>query len=255
MSRRAGRPAPRQAARPEPGAGASAAAPARPRYAPPGSGAKRLALWLGLVGLPLAYEESAHLAGPRAYFSGQPAYWFSGLQVDLALTAVAAALVAFVLWRDGEPLASVGWPRRLPAWQWALGAVTVALALLAALAYHPPTVAAEGITASAPVGALERVSLVGVAAAEALGQETFWRGAVIAWLKPVTGVGVAVAASVASFVFFHPPAGFSWTQLAIRLPLTLAYTALALGRRGVAPAAYLHFLVTAGQLLAPVPGR
>lgn len=225
-------------------------------YRPQGSGAKRLALWVALVGLPLAEEFSDRLPGERAYLLGDPSRWFAGLQLDLALAAVGAAVVAFVLWRDREGLASIGWPARLPHWQLALAAGTIGLAVIAALFYRPPTVstALVSVSASSPVTRLERISLVGAATAEALVQETLWRGAVIAWLRPVVGAAGAVAVSTASFVFLHPHLGIGWAQLALRLPLALLYAALARWGRNVAPSAYVHFLLTAGQLLAPLPG-
>jgi membrane protease YdiL (CAAX protease family) len=219
-----------------------------------GRGARRLALWLLLVGLPLAYEASDRLPAPHAFFSGDAAYWFAGFHTDLVLMGGAAAVVAFALWQSRQGLESIGWPRRLPLWSAALLVATVLGALALAAFYHPPTVSAQvyGVTASAPVTRPERLALVAWALVDAVVQESVWRGAVLAWLSPAAGRALAVALSAVSFGFFHPVLGWAWGQLALRVPLALLYSGLVLWRKNIGPAAYLHFVLSAGQLLAPV---
>lgn len=219
-----------------------------------GEGARRLALWVMIVGLPLAYEWSGHLTGPRAYYGGNPAYWFAGLQVKLVLMGVGAAAVALGMGRGRGGLAALGWPARLRGWEVAVMAATLLLALAIALFYHPAVVSAQvyGVTASTPLNLLERVSLVGVALADALVQETVWRGAVVAWLRPHFGGFLAIGLSVASFVFFHPAPGWRWGQALVLLALALLYTGLVAWRRSLLPSIYLHFVLAAGQLLVPV---
>ncbi len=219
-----------------------------------GEGARRLALWVMVVGLPLAYEWSDHLTGPRAYYGGNPAYWFAGVQVKLVLMAAGAAALAIGIGRGRGGLAALGWPARLRGWEIAVMACTLLLALAVALFYHPAVVSARvyGVTASTPVNLLERVSLVGVALADALVQETVWRGAVVVWLRPHFGGFLAIALSVASFVFFHPAPGWRWGQALVLLALALLYTGLVAWRKSLLPSIYLHFALAAGQLLVPV---
>ncbi len=219
-----------------------------------GDGARRAAIWIMVVGLPLAYEFSGRLAGPRNFYGGDAAYWFSGLQVKLVLMAVGALALAMGLRRSDGGLAAIGWPVRCAAWQIALMAATLLGALALALFYQPPAVssAVYGVTASIPVGTLERLSLVGVALADALVQESIWRGAVIAWLRPYFGNVLPPAMSVASFLLFHPAFGWQWGRLVLLLPLTLFYTLVVIRRGSILPAVYVHFVLAAGQLLAPV---
>lgn len=233
----------------EPGRGAGAfLAAAR------GAGARRLAIWVCLVGLPLGYEASVLLRGPAAYYGGDRAYWFSGLDVHLGLTTVGLLAVGWGLWRSGRLPSTIGWPTRLRWWEWVGGIALVAGALLVA-AQHPGAVsgANAAASASAPATPLERFSLAGVALFEALGQEVIWRGALITWLEPSLGTAGAALFSGASYVFFHPTFTFAWGPLLTAALISAAYTALFLWRRSIGPSALLHFVVVAGQLLAPVP--
>jgi membrane protease YdiL (CAAX protease family) len=237
-----------------------------------GAAARRVAIWVCLVGLPLGYEASDLLAGPHAFYSGDAAYWFSGLYVRLALTLLGLALVLWAALRSGggadDPgaagsrgpwralaaaLAALGWPRGLRWWEAALGAAVFAGAL-ALVFQHPATVSAQvsPVSASTPVSLLERASLLGVAVVEAPAQELIWRGALIRWLEPSIGMGGAALLSTASFVFFHPTFAVAWQGLAAAVPVAIAYAALFLWRRSIGPSAFLHFLIVAGQLTIPV---
>lgn len=218
-----------------------------------GNSAKRVAIWVCVLGLPLLYEASVLLAGPRAYYGGDGSQWFAGLNVRLGLLAIGAAAIAWALWRSGEGLASLGWPRRLRWWEVALLALTLAAAV-ALVFYRPPHVSPNvlKVSASTPVTLLERGWLVALSLLEAVVQETIWRGALITWLEPRLGTGGAVLVSVGSYVFFHPTFAFSWHTLLVGLPVALLYTGLFLWRRSLGPCAYVHFLLTVGQLLSPV---
>lgn len=218
-----------------------------------GDRAKRIAIWVLLLGLPLAYEASDLLAGPRAYYGGDRTRWFAGLDVRLILTALGLGVLLWALRAAGEGLTSIGWPRRIPVWQ-AIVLVLVLAGGVAAVFYHPPTVSpvAAKVAASTPFTLLERAWVLVMAAAEALVQELVWRGALITWLEPRLGSGGAALLSAASFIFFHPAFGLTWQGLRVALPITAAYTFLFLWRRSIGPSAFLHFLLTAGQLLSPV---
>ncbi len=219
-----------------------------------GAGARRLAIWVCLIGLPLGYEASALLRGPANYYGGDRNYWFAGLDVHLVLTLVGLAAVALGLWRSGRPLRSIGWPARLRWWEWAAGLALVAGALLMA-AHHPGGISGSNASASAstPATDLERFSFAGVALLEAVGQELIWRGALITWLEPSLGTAGAALFSGASYVFFHPTFTFVWGQLLTGALVAAAYTALFLWRRSIGPPALLHFVIVAGQLLVPIP--
>ena len=218
-----------------------------------GAGARRLAIWLCLVGLPLAYESSGLLPGASRFYGGDASYWFSGLDLRLALTLIGLLALVWGLHRSGRNLQSIGWPRHLSAWQIAIGAALVLGAV--ALAFtHPTTVsgASSGLSATTPVTHLERLWQVGLAVIEAPLQELIWRGALICWLEPSLGTGGAALFSGASYVMFHPGLAVTWQTLLISAFLTTVYTSLYLWRRSVLPSTLLHFLIVAGQLLAPV---
>ncbi len=218
-----------------------------------GNGAKRLAIWICLLGLPLAYEASTLLSGPGRFYSGDIWYWFSGFQVRLALTAIGAASVAWALRRSGERLTDIGWPRRLRWWE-VLGIVAVLAGAAAVALQHPAHVSTQVafVTASTPATPLERWALLLLAVVEALVQETIWRGALITWLEPSLGRFGAALVSAASFSFYHPGFTFNGVQLAVAALVAVVYTLLFLWRRSIGPSAFLHFVLTAGQLLAPV---
>jgi len=218
-----------------------------------GARGKRLAIWFCLLVLPLGFEASNLIAGPHAFYGGDKSRWFAGLDVRLALTAASLAVILWSLRRSGESLQSIGWPRRLRAWEIAL-IVLVLAGATAAVFYHPPTISplASKLTASTPVTLLERGWLLVLAVAESLVQELVWRGAMITWLEPRLGTGGAALLSVASYVFFHPTFGLSWQALRVALPVAALYTFLFLWRRSVGPSALVHFILTAGQLLSPI---
>ena len=218
-----------------------------------GAGAKRLAIWVCLLGLPLAYEASTLLSGPGSFYSGDIWYWFSGFQVRLALCAVGAVVVAWALRRSGEGLADIGWPRRLRLWE-VLGIGVVLAGAVAAVLHQPMHVSTQVafVTASTPATPLERWALLLLAVVEALVQETIWRGALITWLEPSVGRFGAALLSAASFTFYHPGFTFNGMQLLVAGLIAVVYAALFLWRRSLGPCALLHFLLTAGQLLAPV---
>jgi membrane protease YdiL (CAAX protease family) len=233
-------------------AGETGAAPflARAR----GAGARRLAIWLCLVGLPLGYEASALLRGPATYYGGDHAYWFAGLDVHLVLTLVGLAAVGLGLWRSRRHPSTIGWPSRLRWWEWVGGGALVLGALLLA-AHNPGGVSGSNVAASAstPATPLERFTFAGVALLEAVGQELIWRGALITWLEPSLGTAGAALFAGASYVFFHPAFTFTWGELLTSVLVAAAYTTLFLWRRSIGPPALLHFLVVAGQLLVPIP--
>jgi len=218
-----------------------------------GAAAKRLAIWVCLLGLPLGYEASDLLAGPHAFYGGDQGRWFAGLNVHLALMAVGLAVVLWALRRSGDALVTIGWPRRLRAWEVVVLGLTLAGAI-ALVFHHPQTVSSQVaiVTASAPVTVLERAWVVGLGVAEALVGELIWRGAMITWLQARLGTGGAALLSGMSYIFFHPQFGLSWGSLRVALPIALIYTSLFLWRRSIGPSGYLHFLLTVGQLLAPV---
>ena len=218
-----------------------------------GNGAKRLAIWVCLLGLPLAYEASTLLSGPGSFYSGNIWYWFSGFQVRIALSVIGAAVVLWALRRSGEGLTGIGWPRRLRLWE-ILGIMVVLAGAVAVTLQHPAHVSTQVafVTASTPATPLERWALLVLAVVEALVQETIWRGALITWLEPSLGRFGAALASAASFTFYHPGFTFNGTQLAVAALVAATYTLLFLWRRSIGPSAFLHFLLTAGQLLAPV---
>lgn len=218
------------------------------------AGAKRWGLWALVVGLPLAYEFSGRLPGLRAYDGGSPAYWFAGLQVQFVLLAVAAAVVALVLLRGREGLASVGWPARMTPWHIAVGLAGVLGAVALAVYFQPAAVSTQiyGVTASTPVDVTERVALVVLALVAALVEETVWRGAIIAWLRPNLGLFAAAALSALSYAFYHPGLAWQWNVMFLQLLMAAVYTLLAVWRKNIGPAVFLHFLLVAGQLLAPV---
>ncbi len=217
-----------------------------------GAGARRVAIWLCLVGLPLAYEASGFLPSVYHYYSGEADYWYAGLILRLVLVLVGVGIVGWALWRSGQSLADVGWPRPLRPWHLIVAGVLLVGAL--ALALHQPGSVSTGAlpaSASTPVGLQERLWFWALSVCEAVGQELIWRGALIRWLEPSLGtVGAALLAGV-SFVFFHQGFGMSWPTLRIVLPVTLVYTALFLWRKNVAPSTFLHFVLTAGQLSIP----
>jgi membrane protease YdiL (CAAX protease family) len=218
-----------------------------------GAAARRVAIWGCLVVLPLADEASDLLPGAHNFYSGDAAYWYSGLDVRLVLALVALGLVLWGLRASGQGAAALGWPSPLRPWQVAVGLALLAGAT-ALVFYHPPAVSDQVLPASAstPVTVAERACLVALAALEAPVQELVWRGAMITWLEPSLGTGGAALLSVASFVFLHPVFGLTWGTLHTVLPLALAYTALFLWRRSLVPGTLLHFVVTAGQLTVPV---
>lgn len=228
------------------------AASARSREAV-GSSAKRIAIWVLLLGLPLGYEGSDLLAGPHAFYGGDQSRWFAGLDVRLVLMVVGLAVVLWALRRSGEDLHSIGWPRGLRLWEIVMVVLTLAGGM-ALVFYHPPTMSSQvaTITASAPVSLLERGWLLVLAVGEAVVQEIIWRGALITWLEPRLGTGGGALLSVASYVFFHPAFGLSWGALRVALPVACLYTALFIWRRSLGPSTYVHFLLTVGQLLTPV---
>lgn len=230
--------------------GGSAAAGAA---ASSGAGARRLAIWVCLVGLPLAYEASALLPGPDNYYGGDTSYWFSGLQVRLVLTLIGLAAVLWGVRCSGRGLTAIGWPQRLRWWQALLfGAVLVGSVLLAL--HQPARVSAQvsPVSASTPVTLLERLSLVGLAVVEAPAQELIWRGALIRWLEPSLGTGGAALLSTISFVFFHPTFVISWVVLRAAVPVALVYLGLLLWRRNIKACTFAHFVLVVGQLLLPV---
>lgn len=218
-----------------------------------GAAAKRGAIWICLVGLPAAYEASNLLSGPRTYYQGDRYAWFSGLDVRLALTAIGLAAVLWALRRSGEGLVSIGWPKRLRWWEWALCGLVLVGGVVAVF-YHPPSVSVLElhVPVSTPITLLERAWLLPLAMAEAVVQELVWRGAMITWLEPSVGTGGAVLLSGLSYLFFHPVLGLTWGTLRLALPLVALYTLLFLRRRSVGPSAFIHYLLTAGQLLSPV---
>lgn len=219
---------------------------------PQGQRARRLAIWVCLVGLPLAYEFSGILPGPARFYSGDKAYWFAGLDVRAVLLAVGLAVVAFAMRQSGMGLADVGWPPRVRPWHVVVGGLLLAGAVLFAL-QHPGTVSpSQPVSGSTPVTLGERVSFLGLAVAEAIGQEMIWRGALIRWLEPSVGTVGAALLAAASYVFYHAGFGLDFQTLRVVLPLTAVYTALVLWRKNLAPSTLLHFVVTAGQLTIPI---
>ncbi len=215
--------------------------------------AKRLAIWVCLLVLPLGFEASSLLAGPRDYYGGDKSQWFAGLDVRLALMAIALAVVLWALRRSGDDLWSIGWPRRLRPWEVALFGLAL-IGAIAAVFYHPPTVSplAFHVTASTPITLLERGWLLVLAMVESTVQELVWRGAMITWLEPRLGTGGAALLSAASFVFFHPTFALSWQALRVALPIVALYTFLFIWRRSIGPSVFVHFVLTAGQLLSPI---
>lgn len=218
-----------------------------------GQGARRLAIWVCLLGLPLAYELSGVLAGPERFYQGDRAYWYAGLDVRLVLLAVGLAVVGVAMRQSGQGLSAVGWPARIRAWHIIAGVVLLGLGLLFAL-QHPGTVsgAAPALSSSTPVTPTERLAFLALAAVEAIGQEMIWRGVLIRWLEPSVGpVGAALLAGF-SYLFYHQGFGVEWRSLRVLLPLTALYTALALWRKNLVPSTLVHFVVTAGQLTIPI---
>lgn len=217
-----------------------------------GQGARRLAIWVCLVGLPLAYELSGALPGVERFYEGDKAYWFAGLDVRLVLLMIGVGVVAFAMRQSGMGLAAVGWPARLRAWHVVVGVLLLAGTVLFAL-QHPGTVSpAQAVSGSTPVTLGERVAFVGLAIAEAIGQEMIWRGALIRWLEPSVGTFGAALLAAASYVFYHPGFGMKWQTLRVLVPLTVTYTILVLWRKNLVPSVLLHFIVTAGQLTVPI---
>ncbi len=220
-----------------------------------GAAARRVAMWCCLIGLPLAYQASDLLPGAHNLYSGDADYWYSGFYVRLVLSAVGAALVLWSLVRSRQRASSVGWPRRLSACEWIVGAALLAGAV--ALVFHNPgTVSREVLPVSAwtPVGLRERLLFLALALVEAPAQELVWRGAMITWLQPSIGTGGAALISTASFVFFHPTFNMQWHTLLAVVPVALIYTLLMLWRRDLRWPVLLHFLISVGQLTVPSAG-
>jgi len=219
-----------------------------------GVGARRLAIWVCLVGLPLAYEATGMLPGPSRFYAGDASYWFSGFEIRVVLAAIGLAAVAWALVRSRRGLATLGWPRHVPWWQAVIAAVLF-LGCVALALHSPGTVSgsAAGASASTPATLLERWCQVVLVVVEAPIQELIWRGALITWLEPSLGTVGASLFAGASYLMFHPTFAVTWQMLVISGLLTCAYTGLYLWRRNLAPSILLHVLVLAGQLLVPVP--
>ena len=218
-----------------------------------GQAARRLAIWICLLGLPLAYEFSAVLPGPMRFYEGEKAYWYAGLDVRLVLLAVGLAAVAAAMRLSGQGLADVGWPPRLRAWHIIVGVALLGLGVVLAL-QHPASVspAVQPVSGSTPITVGERLAFLGLTVAEAIGQEMIWRGVLIRWLEPSVGpVGAALLAGF-SYMFYHPGFGIDFRTLRVLLPLTAVYTALVLWRKNLVPSTILHFVVTVGQLTIPI---
>ncbi len=218
-----------------------------------GAGARRLAIWVCLVGLPLAYELSGILRGPERFYGGDRAYWYAGFDVRLVLLAVGVAVVVYALWRSRMGLSAVGWPARVPIPVWIGAVLLVGVGVLLAM-HHPASVSSSvlPVSASTPVDPLERACLLILAVTEAIGQETIWRGALIRWLEPSVGTVGAVLLSGASYIFYHPGFGVQVKTLAVTIPVTAVYSALFLWRRNLLPSTFLHFVITVGQLTIPI---
>ncbi len=224
---------------------------ARTFVRPAGEGWKRLTIWVVIVGFPLIYGMSRLIPSLRAYYAGQAGYWYAGLDIRLFFVVVGGLLLWQTMRASHLRLSDIGWPRFRP---WALGLFVLTLGAFFLVALHPigGTEPYTKLSASTPIGTMERLSFLGLAVADAILQELLWRGAMLTWLRPVIGDVAAVLLCTVSYVFFYPQLGFGWSWLAAKVPVAVILMALVLWRKNVGTSVYVHFMVSALQLLGPI---
>jgi uncharacterized protein len=192
--------------------------------------------------------------------------WHSGF----VLTAISVmlrdvslcSLVLYLVWKNGEPLSSIGWSGRVWPLQIAVGvtifpAVLIGTYLFALfclrLGFSSPRTAFRAALAvqelwQLPVGIL----LCAVVAAV---EETIFRGYLLLRLRAATGnLGIAVVLSTVIFTAGHSYEGGAG-MAAVTL-LGLVFTGLYLSTRSLIPAIVVHFLFDLfGVVVLPLLAR
>lgn len=188
---------------------------------------------------------------------GQTDLGFPGVAVSSILSDLALmSLVLYFLWRNGEPLAQIGWTLRKVPWEvgWGLvlflpvvsGANLLDMALQNAGLAGPSKLASFLSPSGAPLIMLAFVLVTVVAVVE----ETIFRGYLILRLKAATGrLWVAVLLSSAIFSLGHGYEGLAGMISVFSLGLVFALVYL--WRKSLVAPIIMHFLTDFSSIVLP----
>lgn len=185
-----------------------------------------------------------------SYFTlhaAQPGFDFIAAATMLRELAL-LSLIAFFLWRNGEPMARVGWTAAGAAKEAAIGIAVFPPALLIGTAINQ-WLRAAGFSGTAPAishlmtpsGTGELVLAAVLVGVVAICEETIFRGYLILRLEALTGSPAgAVFLSTVLFTGGHAYEGVSGLATVFTLGLVLA--CVYLWRRSLVAPVFIHFL-------------
>ncbi|HJT87777.1 MAG TPA: type II CAAX endopeptidase family protein, partial [Bryobacteraceae bacterium] len=161
--------------------------------------------------------------------------------------AALVCLIAYFLWRRGEPMTRVGWTGKSASREVAIG-VALFIPLLIATSFIEEALRAAGFSGPSstpkfltPSGGLEFAAASVLVIVVAFAEETIFRGYLILRFEALTGS--ATAAALLSAIIFSVGHGYEGTAGVATVGLIgLAFAAVYLWRRSLVAPIVMHFL-------------